>query len=212
MHCHTTEILHCRTTVFLIPFHISFQVSGQVSLGTDDESRYLTTTDDERRVSYGGEAFIELSKSQIDFTALKYAKLTESSMIKGYLYHKESDGLKERWLAMDGGVLKCFKKQHQSLLFEINLSEGGYSAIEGRIGKMFAIRLSGTRAFSSHLFASPKIEIIASWLMTLSEAGVRLQDEILREVRKYLAHVYQASAPDILFANTLVFNTCISLH
>ncbi|CAB3995109.1 Hypothetical predicted protein, partial [Paramuricea clavata] len=156
------------------------QVSSQVNMGTDDESRYLTTTDDERRVSTGGESFVELSQS--DLTSQKYSKVADSNINKGYLYHKESDGLRQRWFILDESVLKCYKRQNQSLLFEVNFSEGGYSAIKGRIGKMSAIRLSGTKASSSHLFASPKVETVASWMMALSSAGVRLQDDILREV------------------------------
>lgn len=151
-------------------------------MGTDDESRYLTTTDDERRVSTGGESFVELSQS--DLTSQKYTRVADSNVNKGYLHHKESDGLRQRWFILDGSVLKCYKRQNQSLLFEVNFSEGGYSAIKGRIGKMSAIRLSGTKASSSHLFASPKVETVASWMMALSSAGVRLQDDILREVGK----------------------------
>jgi hypothetical protein len=148
-------------------------------MGTDHESR-CHATDDERRVSTGDESFVELSNSQSDLTS----KLADSKINKGYLYHKESDGLRQRWFTLDGNVLKCYKRQNQSLLFEVNFSEGGYSAIQGRIAKMFAIRLSGTKASSSHLFASPKVDLVASWMMALSSAGVRLQDEILREVRE----------------------------
>ncbi|XP_028394372.1 uncharacterized protein LOC114518533 isoform X2 [Dendronephthya gigantea] len=154
--------------------------SGQVNLGTDDENRNLTGTDDERRVSTGGESFVELSNS--DLTGQKYSKVTNSNINQGNLYCKEIDGLRQRWIVLDGSVLKCYKKQNQNLLFEVNFSDGGYSAIRGRIGKMFAIRLSGTKASSSHLFASPKVETIASWMIAFSGAGVRLQDEILREV------------------------------
>lgn len=108
----------------------------------------------------------------------------KSNINQGNLFYKEIDGLRQRWIVLDGSVLKCYKRQNQSLLFEVNFSDGGYSAIRGRIGKMFAIRLSGTKASSSHLFASPKVETIASWMIAFSGAGVRLQDEILREVRK----------------------------
>ena len=158
-------------------------------MGTDDESRYLTTTDDERRVSMGGESFVELSESQHDLTSQKLSKVVDSNLNKGQLYHKENDGLRQRWFVLDESVLKCYKRQNQSLLFEVNFSEGDYSAIQGRIGKMFAIRLSGTKASSSHLFASPKVDVVASWMMALSSAGVRLQDDILREVRKCFRNV-----------------------
>lgn len=151
-------------------------------MATDDESRYHTTTDDERRISTGGESFVELSKSQCDITSQKYLKFAEANVNKGHLYHKESDGLRQRWFILDGSVLKCYKRQNQNLLFEVDFSGGAYSAIQGRIGRMFAIRLSGS---SSHLFASPKAETIASWVMALSRAGVRLQDDILREVSRY---------------------------
>ena len=152
-------------------------------MATDDESRYPTTTDDERRVSMSGESFVELSESQRDLASQKLSKSTDSNFNKGYLYHKENDGLRQRWFVLEESVLKCYKRQNQSLLFEINFTECDYSAIQGRIGKMFAIRLSGSKPSSSHLFASPKVDIIASWMMALGRAGVRLQDDILREVR-----------------------------
>lgn len=127
---------------------------------------------------------MELSKSQCDLASQKYSKLADSNVNKGYLYHKESDGLKQRWFILDGSVLKCYKRQNQNLLFEVNFWGGAYSAIQGRIGRMFAIRLSGVKASSSHLFASPKVETTASWMMALSRAGVRLQGDILREVSR----------------------------
>ena len=126
---------------------------------------------------------MELSKSQCDLTSQKYSKLADSNINKGYLYHKEGDGLRQRWFILDGSVLKCYKRQNQNLLFEVNFSGGAYSAIQGRFGKMFAIRLSGMKT-SGHLFASPKVETIASWMIALSKAGVRLQDDILREVSR----------------------------
>ncbi|XP_046850643.1 uncharacterized protein LOC124444106 isoform X2 [Xenia sp. Carnegie-2017] len=164
--------------------HCAREDAGQMNImmSTDDERHGMTATDDERRLSAASENFVELSKSQVDLTSKNLSKLGDTSLNQGHLYHKENEVIRQRWLVLDANVLRCYKRQNGAMLFELDFTEGSYSAMQGRIGKMFAIRLSGSKTVTSHLFASPKVETIASWIMSFSRAGVRLQDDLLREI------------------------------
>lgn len=147
----------------------------------ESESTAGYTSDEDCQIA-GNENFVEFTKSEEDLSTKKLAKSGGDTVNSGYLFHKETDGLRRRWCVLDGQVLKCYKRQNQHLAFEVNFCEWSFSAIQGRVGKMFAIRLSCAKGPTSHLFASPKAEVCASWMMKFSSAGVQLQDDILREV------------------------------
>lgn len=142
----------------------------------DGESPAGYVTDEDIR---GGENVVGLTKTD-DETSNK--QLGGDSVNSGYLFHKETDGLRRRWCVLEDQLLKCYKRQNQNFMFEVSFRDGDFSAIQGRVGKMFAVRLSGSKSPRSYLFASPKAEVCASWMMRFSCAGVRLQDDILREV------------------------------
>ena len=142
----------------------------------DCESPAGYVTDEDIR---GDENLGEFTKTDDDISNKQFANDNVNS---GYLFLKETDGLRRRWCVLEDQVLKCYKRQNQNFMFEVNFHDGDFSAIQGRVGKMFAVRLSSSKTPRSYLFASPKAEVCACWMMRFSCAGVQLQDDILREV------------------------------